>query len=276
MTLLVRDEADIIKENIEYHLSRGVDKIVVTDNSSVDGTTEILRDLESRGLIELFHESSLKFAQGAWVTRMARHLYDAHKVDWIMNLDADEFFRPIIQNQKEDIDLKEYFKKFDDDSVIEVCRQNMVLSTSEQDDSSVEWYKKLIYRDCNSRNKMGPKAFHRGASDVVIAEGNHAVQGTGLSNKIRDEESILYHFPVRSYDRFLRKTINGAESVMSNPELSEKIASHWKRRYNDISSDRFRKHFEVFAWPQDKLDESIKKGTVICDRTIEKYIDSEH
>jgi len=43
MTLLVRDEEDIIQENIEYHLARGIDFIIATDNLSVDSTTVIQR-----------------------------------------------------------------------------------------------------------------------------------------------------------------------------------------------------------------------------------------
>lgn len=49
MTLLARDEADIIEANILFHLNHGVDYIVATDNDSSDGTTDILRKYEKQG-----------------------------------------------------------------------------------------------------------------------------------------------------------------------------------------------------------------------------------
>ena len=36
MTLLVRDEDDIIASNIDFHLNRGVDFIIAMDNLSVE------------------------------------------------------------------------------------------------------------------------------------------------------------------------------------------------------------------------------------------------
>ena len=48
LTLLVRDEADIVDACIRYHLERGVDLVLATDHRSVDGTTEILRALRAR------------------------------------------------------------------------------------------------------------------------------------------------------------------------------------------------------------------------------------
>ena len=36
MTLLVRDEEDIVRENLDFHLAQGVDEVIVTDNGSED------------------------------------------------------------------------------------------------------------------------------------------------------------------------------------------------------------------------------------------------
>ena len=47
MTLIVRNEADIIEDNLRYHRAQGVDFFIVLDNGSTDGTLEILESLRA-------------------------------------------------------------------------------------------------------------------------------------------------------------------------------------------------------------------------------------
>ena len=56
MTLLARDEADIVDAQIAFHLHAGVDFVVATDNRSSDGTTEILERYERQGRLRLLRE----------------------------------------------------------------------------------------------------------------------------------------------------------------------------------------------------------------------------
>src|ERR687888_2594814 len=93
MTLLVRDEEDIVRENLDYHLAQGVDRVIVTDNGSEDSTVEILREYEAQGVVRLLIERSDDYSQGRWVTRMARLAAD-EGADWVINSDADEFWWP--------------------------------------------------------------------------------------------------------------------------------------------------------------------------------------
>ena len=48
MTLLVRDEEDVLAANLDFHFAQGVDFVIATDNLSVDRTPQILRDYERR------------------------------------------------------------------------------------------------------------------------------------------------------------------------------------------------------------------------------------
>ena len=120
MTLLVRDEQDIVRENLDFHLAHGVDEVIVTDNGSEDATVEILREYESQGVVRLLFEPADDYSQGRWVTRMAR-LAATEGADWVINNDADEFWWPRAGS------LRSIFDQLDDEVGLVVARrQNFV------------------------------------------------------------------------------------------------------------------------------------------------------
>ena len=94
MTLLVRDEADIVDAQIAFHLAAGVDFVIATDNRSEDGTTDVLERYERDGRLRLLREEGDDLRQSEWVTRMARLAATEHGADWVLNADADEFWWP--------------------------------------------------------------------------------------------------------------------------------------------------------------------------------------
>ena len=94
MTLLVRNEEDVVDAQLAYHLHAGVDFVIATDNASSDGTTEILERYERAGCLRLLREPGDDMRQGEWVTRMARLAATEHDADWVIHADADEFWWP--------------------------------------------------------------------------------------------------------------------------------------------------------------------------------------
>ena len=51
MTLLVKNEEDMLEKNLQFHKSMGVDGFIVTDNNSTDRTPEIIKEYQEKGLI---------------------------------------------------------------------------------------------------------------------------------------------------------------------------------------------------------------------------------
>ena len=95
MTLLVRDEADVVDAQLAFHLSAGVDLVIATDNASTDGTTEILERYEREGAASGSSASGGDdMRQDVWVTRMARLAAVEYGADWVIHSDADEFWWP--------------------------------------------------------------------------------------------------------------------------------------------------------------------------------------
>jgi hypothetical protein len=101
MALTVRDEADIIEDNLRYHRAQGVDLFVVADNGSTDGTVEILERHAATGLVELERiPGSLETIWEEGATRIARRAGELG-ADWVIHADADEFWWPVRGNLKQ-------------------------------------------------------------------------------------------------------------------------------------------------------------------------------
>jgi Glycosyl transferase family 2 len=94
MTLLARDEADVIDAWLSFHLNAGADFVVATDNRSIDGTTDVLERYAREGHVHLIREAGEDLRQDEWVTRMARLAATDFGADWVINSDADELWWP--------------------------------------------------------------------------------------------------------------------------------------------------------------------------------------
>ena len=88
-TLLMRDEEEIVRENIEHHLANGVDAFLVTLHRSTDRTREILREFPQ--VLQVTEVDAESYDQHRWVTLMALEAC-RYKPDWIVHMDADEFW----------------------------------------------------------------------------------------------------------------------------------------------------------------------------------------
>src|SRR5215211_3884954 len=101
MVYKVRDEADIIEDNLRFHLAQGLDFFVIVDTGSVDGTLEILERYEEAGLVRLERTTGgihdMKRGGEEEITRMAVEM----GADWIVHNDADEFWWPADGNLKQ-------------------------------------------------------------------------------------------------------------------------------------------------------------------------------
>src|SRR5215211_1906598 len=101
MVYKVRDEADILEDNLRYHRALGVDFFVIVDTGSIDGTLEILERYEPAGLVRLervqggIHD--MKRGGEEEMTRIASEM----GADWVIHNDADEFWWPAGGNLKD-------------------------------------------------------------------------------------------------------------------------------------------------------------------------------
>ena len=225
MTLLVRDEEDIVRDTLDFHLAQGVDRVIVTDNGSEDGTLAALREYEDRGVAEVLLEPTDDYSQGRWVTRMAR-LAAREGADWVINSDADEFWWPRTGT------LKSTFEALGREVGLVVAhRVNFV---PRPEDGRPFW-ERMTLRERVSLNPLGkplpPKIAHRAHPGITIAQGNHKVEGAALGERLDDGSIEILHFPMRTYAQFENKIVKGGRAYARNRELPERTGRTWRRLY---------------------------------------------
>jgi Glycosyl transferase family 2 len=239
MTLLVRDEQDIVRENLDFHLAQGVDLVIVTDNGSEDATAEILREYESRGVVRLLFETSDDYAQGRWVTRMAR-LAAEEGADWVINNDADEFWWPRGGS------LRSIFDQLDDEVGLVVARRQNFVPRPE--DGRPFW-ERMTLRERESLNPLGkplpPKLAHRADPEIEVAQGNHKVEGARLGERLDDGSIEILHFPMRTYGQFENKIVKGGRAYGRNRELPQRTGRTWRRLYEAWEEGGLREHYNA-------------------------------
>jgi glycosyltransferase involved in cell wall biosynthesis len=238
MTLLVRDEQDIIAQHLDFHLAQGVDEVIVTDNGSEDATLEILRGYESRGVVRIILEPSDDYSQGKWVTRMARMAASEHGADWVINSDADEFWWPRSGT------LASTFAGLSDGVGVVVARRTNFVPQPEDDQP---FWERMTVRERESLNPVGkplpPKLAHRAHPEITVVQGNHRVQGPDLGERLDDGTVEILHFPMRSYAQFENKIVKGGQAYARNRELPENVGRTWRRLYEVWQRGELPQHY---------------------------------
>ncbi len=228
-TLLVRDEADVVAATIEHHLAQGVDLVIATDNGSVDGTRDILAAYAGAGVVEVIDEPDHTYRQAEWVTRMARRAAELG-ADWVVNLDADEFWVPVDRART----LRDVLAEVPDGYDTLLARRTDLVGVR---GTWGPWPRRLRWRNLATVSERGtplaPKICHRAVADVDVAQGNHAVAGL-RGERVPDEPIDVLHVPLRSWPQFERKIANGGSSYAANTELATEIGWHWRADYERL------------------------------------------
>ena len=266
MTLLVRDEQDIIAENIEFHKSQGVDFFIVTDNKSIDDTPHILKEYQKSGVLQYIWEGKDNYNQHEWVSRMAQLAFTEYQADWVINNDADEFWWPIQGT------LKTTFHNIPSEfNALSAERFNFVPLVNVHS----PFYNDMIYRERVSLNPLGnplpPKMAHRGYPNIIVEQGNHKVRGIGELNIISNLVEI-FHFPIRTYEQFVNKIKTGGAAYERNEKLPESMGYTWRNLYDQYKqNNNLINYYQQHLYDQKRLNEQLRSGAILEDTRLSKY-----
>lgn len=204
MTLLVRDEVDIVDAQIAFHLNAGVDFVIATDHRSQDGTTEVLERYSREGYLHLIREEDVEYREPEWRTRMARLAASEFGADWVINSDADEFWWPRGSDLKAVLSslparygvVRAFWRPFvprPDDGDFFAERMTVRLSSE------------AAINDPRSQFRPNAKVIHRADPRLTVSRGGHAVEGVFLQPLRGWYPVELFHFPFRSLAQVERK-----------------------------------------------------------------------
>jgi len=271
LTLLCRDEADILESMLRFHLAQGVDRIIATDNGSVDGSLEILQRFERRGQLTLLQEAEQTHDQAVWVTRMAR-MAAAMGADWVINSDADEFWWPQQGNLNSTLaQLPESVEG------LLVERTNFLPPPRDGQDQR-PFYQRQTLRERVSCNSLGaplpPKLIHRAHPGVEITDGNHGAKRNGTSIAgIKSSAIEILHVPIRSYPQLERKIRQGTEALQRNKRVGAGIGDSWRKIYaNHLRQGTLPAYYDSLRPNPAAIAEQLVRGALIDDRRLQQAL----
>lgn len=227
MTLLVRNEIDIIAQHLAYHLPK-VDFLIVTDNGSDDGTREYLEMMKG-GKVIVIDEPGRDYAQDVWVDRMIK-LAISHGAEWVVNSDADEFWM---------CDFRELIEKYGaEHNVLRVQSRLMVCTDRDSDDPCP--LKRISHRLIKPRAheekymQVWAKLIHSTKEWDRIFLGNHKTFfKPGVAQRlaeIPEARAHIRHYTERGWDHYRKKYIAGGEDYTRSDKPKE-FGIHWRERY---------------------------------------------
>jgi hypothetical protein len=262
MTLLARDEADIVDAQVAYHLHAGVDHVIATDNASSDGTTEILERYEGAGRLQLIREPAGDMRQDEWVTRMARLAATEHDADWVIHTDADEFWWPRGGSLKDVLATVperygvvrgcwRHFLPRPDDGAFFAERMTVRLATPAHPGD-----KETIFH-------AHQKVAHRAHPEVVVERGNHNAEAPGLDPLRAWHPLEVLHFSFRSVAQLERKARgNWLRSPTYEPTLHRLLLDEASRE------GRLAAFYASYAVDDDALARGLRDGSLAVDTRL--------
>lgn len=260
MTLVARDEIDIVDAQLAFHLNAGVDFVIATDHASTDGTTDVFRRYEREGVLRLLREEG-DYHEAAWRTRMARLAATEHDADWVFASDADEFWWPRGGSLKDVLEaiplrygvVRGFWRPFvprPDGCSFFAERMTARLSpTAPINDPLSQW-------------RPNAKVLHRGRPDATVGRGNHTVEGTGLI-PLRGWYPIeVLHFPLRTQAQFERKAAVWHSTPTVRFHEAHRAASE------AVEAGRSAETFGALVVDDAQLERGLADGSLVLDERL--------
>lgn len=286
----VVDEADIVEDFLEYHLSLGIDRFIATDVGSIDGTLDILARYERLGLLRLtrYDNPSVRAEHRDWLSAMAFRARNELDAAWCLFCDPDEFWvfpeddarrylsaapAPIVVFPRYNLlptriaGSGEVASFRDFDLVVrrplEFFYDIPRLKEPDGVQSMLRDYEPDILRI------VGPKVAAR--SDVVrmVMPGFHDVVPGEPVARYREPVGYVGHFQARDPAQFCNKARLVADYIAANPPEEDRASSrHWVRLAALYRAGRLDEEFARQVLSEAEIAAWLKQGVIERDGRI--------
>lgn len=245
--MMVRDEADVVEFTIRHLMTQDIDRLLVLDNLSTDGTSEMLAALalETEGWLAIYPDLDPAYFQARKMTSLADQARELG-YDWAVPIDADE--RWIAKDGRT---VGAFLRSIPPD--VPVVAAGIYHYIPSGDDPSEQEcpspFDRIRWRLAEPSSL--PKVACRTWPGLQIEMGNHGCSYDGLKNYLTSGGLRVDHYSWRSPEQFARKVRNGARAYAAT-DLPEGVGGHWRMwgdpdasDLDERAADWFRLHFHA-------------------------------
>ncbi len=236
---MVKNEVDIIEPFIR-HNARYLDFMVILDNASVDDTRQIAlecaRELKT---VVVTDSSEFGYTQSERMTQLLLYCQSAYFADFVLLLDADEF---ISAPDRQTFELS--LDSIPRGGIGLMPWRTFVITPADIGEACKDPPRSLRHRR-TSEYPVYRKAVLRfdGAyrQDLQVKQGNHGVNsGRPLMAKVILDDLPLLHFPVRSHEQLVCKSVVGWMAYLAkNPAARRDVHGlHWRDIFDRVTARR--------------------------------------
>ena len=271
MTLLVRDEIDILRANLDFHLNAGIDFVIATDNGSVDGSADVLDEYARAGVVRVLHEPVGAFRQREWQTRMARLAAEEHDAAWVINSDADELWWPRGGSFAEVLGaipgrygivgsfVRHFVPVADDGRPFHERMRYRLSPQAPVNDPASPW---RPYR----------KVLHRGDPDALVIEGGHELRGSSLAPLRGWYPVECLHFPLRSPAQVERKGLaweSAVQKFYDGPDVPRAAgAAYHALQHRAAAAGQADAYYASLALGPEAVADGLRQGLLVEDDRV--------
>ena len=263
---MVRNECDIIEFFVKIN-SRAFDHIYLIDHQSDDGTTDIIRNLETAGYpISLSFLTDRAYTQDKILSEKIREIARENIFDYIMPLDADEF----LASNTSDVSIKATIESSMTKSETGLIPWKTYCPINDEYDAcTAPLFENFRMRRAEPVQHYKVILGNEFAKNCLLSQGSHSAKSkSSLRNSCRkiasriieffNEDSarrkqgngkspsghnfiplILQHVPVRSSGQIIRKVILGSHTVALKKTRFPFECYHWNEMANKIRNSNY-------------------------------------